>query len=317
MLAFKEKPFEPEMAPRWAIGVDRRHVAVYVAVALISGFAIGFMVARTLGRKESPSVPPMDAGVNAPLPPARPAAIETAPTDFHRVNRILRADTLEVEGVGPVRMIGVETPDGKSPKEIYGKYGQNALSFVEKAALNQDVRLDFDAANAARSNKDESGQTLAYVYTRDGTMLNSELLREGLAFVRSLDEFKMSNDFRTLERDAMQTLRGVWGPSPGSSASTTATASSPSSGEKAADRPSKVAPLPPSAFGPNIPAISGSSSVSPSEPMVFVSPADHLYHKAGCEMLDSKKQTLALTQARAHGYRPCSRCYPSTSMRAP
>ena len=27
--------------------------------------------------------------------------------------------------------------------------------------------------------------------------------------------------------------------------------------------------------------------------------------------------TVALSQARSQGYRPCSRCYPSTSMRAP
>ena len=58
MLAFKQKPYEPEMAPRWAVGVDRRHVAVYVAVALVSGFAIGFMVARGISRKEPAAVVP-------------------------------------------------------------------------------------------------------------------------------------------------------------------------------------------------------------------------------------------------------------------
>ncbi len=51
--------------------------------------------------------------------------------------------------------------------------------------------------------------------------------------------------------------------------------------------------------------------------MVYVSPTDRLYHKPGCELLDKKKQTLGLSQARSQGYHPCSRCYPSTSMRAP
>ena len=223
MLPFKPSPLEQRDGPRWDIGVDRRHVAVYVAVALVAGFAIGFMVARTSGRKETPPVVPTATAATAiTQPAARPAASETAPTDFRKVTRLLRADTLDVQGIGPVRLIGIETPDGKTPKEIYSRFGQSAVSFVEKAVLNQDVRLEFDAANAARDNKDESGQTLAYVYTRDGTLLNGELLREGLAFVRSLDEFKMSGDFRALERDAMQSLRGVWGSGSGSAASSAA-----------------------------------------------------------------------------------------------
>jgi micrococcal nuclease len=314
MLAFQPKPSPQDDAPRWQIGVDRRHVAVYVAVALVAGFAIGFMAARNVGRKEPPPVLPITSAAATPPAAARPSPpAETAPTDFHKVTRLLRADTLDVEGIGPVRMIGIETPDGKSPREIYGKFGQNALNFIEKAALNQDVRLEFDAANTGRNNKDESGQMLAYVYTRDGALLNGELLREGLAFVRSLDEFKMSGDFRAIERDAMQGLRGVWGS--GSSAPPTASAVATSSSGN--DKPGKVAPLAPSAIGPNIPAISGTTSASPSEASVFVSPADKLYHKAGCELLDGKKQTLPLSQARSQGYHPCSRCYPSTSMRAP
>lgn len=314
MLALKSKTYAQDDAPRWQIGVDRRHVAVYVAVALIAGFAIGFMAARNMGRKETPPVLPTTSAAATAPPAAHPLPpVETAPTDFRKVTRLLRADTLDVEGIGPVRLIGIETPDGKSPKEIYNKFGQNALNFIEKAALNQDVRLEFDPANTARNNKDESGQMLAYVYTRDGTLLNGELLREGLAFVRSLDEFKMSGDFRAIERDAMQSLRGVWGSGSSSPATASAAVASPAGN----DKPGKVAPLAPSAIGPNIPAISGTTSASPSEASVFVSPADKLYHKAGCELLEGKKQTLPFSQARSQGYHPCSRCYPSTSMRAP
>src|SRR5947209_5493246 len=107
-------------APRWNIGVDRRHVAVYVVVALVAGFALGFMLARGILRKETPPVVQTTTAATALTPPARPAPpVETPPTDFRKVTRLLRADTLEVEGIGPVRLIGVETPDGKSPKEIY------------------------------------------------------------------------------------------------------------------------------------------------------------------------------------------------------
>jgi micrococcal nuclease len=312
MLPLKSTPFAKDDRPHWNIGVDRRHVAIYIAVALVAGFAIGFMVARGLGHKEPPQVMQTATAATAAPLPARVTPVEMPPTDFHKVTRLLRADTLEVEGIGLVRMIGIETPDGKTPKEIYGKFGQNAVSFVEKTALKQDVRLEFDPANTARAHKDDSGQILAYVYTRDGTLLNNELLREGLAFMHPLEEFKMSSDFRAVERDAMQSQRGVWGS--GSSSATASTSTAPAT--SSTDKPGRVAPLSPSAIGPNIPAI---SSVPPSttEAMIYVSSADQLYHKSGCELLDKKKQLLGLSQARTQGYRPCSRCYPSTSMRAP
>ncbi|HJQ25806.1 MAG TPA: thermonuclease family protein [Blastocatellia bacterium] len=309
MLPVKSTPFAPDDELRWKIGVDRRHVAAYLVVALAAGFALGFAVARGLNRKEPPPVMPTATAATAVTPPVA-VAVQTPPTDFHKVTRLLRADTLDVEGIGPVRMIGIETPDGKSPKEIYGKFGQNAMSFVERAALKQDVRLEFDPANAARGHKDDSGQTLAYVYTRDGTLLNNELLREGLAFLHPLEEFKMSSEFRSVEREAMQSQRGVWGSGSNAPPATSATATPTGS-----DKPGKVAPLAPSAIGPNIPAISG--AISPSEPSVYISPADQLYHKSSCELLDKKKQAIGLSQARSQGYRPCSRCYPSTSMRAP
>jgi len=318
MLSFKEQEDpSPEAQPRWNIGVNRQHVAIYVAVALVAGFAIGFIAARSIMRnkEELPPSPMISAQANTP---ARPAAVTTASTEFHKVTRILRGDTVEVETVGPVRLIGVESLDGKPPRETYAKIGQDALNFTEKSLLNQDVRLEFDPANAARNHKDESGQTLAYVYTRDSTLINSEMLRQGLAFVRT-EDFQMGSEFRTHESDAMKAMRGVWGATspvatpyvPPATASATPDPTSPTG------KPSKLAPLPPSAYGPNIPAVTGTTPTLPTEPTVLVSPEDKLYHKAGCELLGKKKTTMALSQVRAKGYTACSRCYPTTVMKAP
>ena len=158
MLQFKPRQPDPEDLPsRWNIGVDRRNVASYVGLALIAGLAAGFLVARSILGRQS-SAPPLSS--EAPLA-TRPAGADSQPGGFHRVTRIVRADTLDVEGVGTVRMIGIETPDGKSPREIYGVHGQRALSYVEKALLAQEVRLESDPT--APRDKDESGQMLAYV----------------------------------------------------------------------------------------------------------------------------------------------------------
>ena len=310
MLQFKPREPDPEDHPRWNIGVDRRNVASYVGLALIAGLAAGFLIARSIVGKQS-SAPPLSS--EAPLG-TRPTGADGQAGGFHRVTRIVRADTLDVEGVGPVRMIGIETPDGKSPREIYGVHGQRALSFVEKALLAQDVRLESDPT--APRDKDESGQTLAYVYSRDGTLINGEMVKQGLALVRP-EQFKLANDFRGYEREAMQAMRGVWG---SSSSSSSGLASAPPSASSALPstegKPKKLSPLSPSELGANIPAISVPSS-APGEQIVWVSPGDKMYHKSGCEFLDKKKHSVGLSQAKSEGYTACSRCYASTVLKAP
>lgn len=323
MLEFKKpQPQLPveDSTPRWNIGVDRKQVAVFVAIGVVAGFALGFITARWVLKPEPRVQQTVDQSA-APAPRGQPAVAAAAqPADpaneYHRVTRIIRADTVDVEGVGPVRLIGVESPDGKQPIESYAAHGDRAYKFVEKSLLNQEARLEFDPANAGAGHKDDQGQTLAYVYTRDGTMINSELVKLGLAFVRGFEQFRASNDFRMLERDAVQNSRGVWGPASGSSS--LSSLKEPPAPSPTDEKPRKLAPLPPSALGANIPALTGGSSPSaPAEALVLVSNADHSYHKSGCQFLANKKQSLGVSQARAEGYTACSRCFASTVMKAP
>jgi len=314
MLEFKQRQFETEeLPPRWSIGVDRRHVAAYVGLALILGFAAGYIVSKSLNRKEQTTLPPVADN----RPATKQTPLDATFGEYRPVTRIIRADTIEVDGVGPVRLIGIETPDGKSPKEIYGAHGQRALSFIEKLLAGQEVRIEADTPGSGQ-NKDESGQTLAYVYTRDGTLVNGEMVKQGLAFVHGT-EFRLANDFRGFERDAMQSMRGVWGSSSSSSTtpSTLATAPPPTvTPSTTEEKPKKLTPLAPSAFGANIPALSGTTT-TPSEPTVWVSTGDKLYHKSGCDFLDKKKRSVGLSQAKSEGFTACSRCFASTVMKAP
>lgn len=313
MLQFKSRQSEVEQArARWNIGIDRRQVGVYVGLAVIGGLAIGFVLGRYTTHKEAlAQPPPADARV-----PNRPPANDPS-VEFHTVTRILRADTIEVDTVGPVRMLGIETPDGKTPVEIYGVHGQRAVGYAQKTLLGQVVRLEYDPTSTLT--KDESGQTLAYVYTRDGLLINAEMVRQGLAFVRGAEQSRLANDFRSIEREAMQSMRGVWGPTSPAIASSTPPAITPAATgatPPSADKPKKLAPLAPSELGANIPAISTSQAGS-SDPGVWVSPGDKMYHKAGCTFLDKKKHSLPLAQAKSQGYTACSRCYASTLLKAP
>jgi micrococcal nuclease len=315
MLSFKQQEVPQEgVVKRWKVGIDKERVAMYVGIALIGGFILGFATARFINRADAVKAEEAQAKTEEKVR-ARTEIPQALP-EYARVTRILRADTVEVEGLGPVHLIGIETPDGKTPIETYAAHGKNALAFTEKALLNQDVRVEFDAAFAAKNNKDASGQTLAYLYTKDGAMVNAELIKQGYAFVKVSEPFKMVEDFRGYEREAMTVMRGLWGMD-GSSAPATASSSAAPSSAGTPNKPGRLSPLSPSEIGPNIPATAGaaSTSASPSDPMVYV--ADKMYHKSGCELLDKKRQLMALSQARASGHFACGRCFASTVMKAP
>ncbi|BDZ70525.1 thermonuclease family protein [Methanobacterium petrolearium] len=86
--------------------------------------------------------------------------------------KVIDGDTIDVEGVGRIRFVGVNTPER-------GESGYwDAKNFVKNKCLGKTVGLDIDDAK----NKDKYGRTLAVVYV-DGENLNQELLREGYAEV--------------------------------------------------------------------------------------------------------------------------------------
>ena len=304
---------------RWNIGVERRQVALYVAIALIGGFAAGFLTSRyaiTTGTQQKPIVGSSREAAALAGASVVTGTKDSSNQDSHRVTRIVRADIIEVEGIGPVQMIGIETPDGKTPKEIYGPYAEKAFAFAESSLVGQKVRLEFDNANASTGNRGAAGQTLAYVYTQDGTLFNGEMIRQGHAFLRDLEPFRFLEEFRGFERQAMQAMRGIWGSSGSNPANPTLASTTPSAASAPLkdDKSKKISPLLPSDLGPNVPGLSGTPS--PSEQTVFVSGTDRTYHRGTCEYLGKKQQAISLSQAKGEGYTACSRCFASTVMRA-
>ncbi|HWP44585.1 MAG TPA: thermonuclease family protein [Blastocatellia bacterium] len=312
MLPFKQEEIKPaEMPLRWKVGVDQRQVALYVGLALVAGFAMGFATARYIAGDEAMATPSLAKSEGD----SRAETESPALSQFRRVTRILRADTVELDGAEIVRMIGIETPDGKSQ---YLDHGKQALAFSEKMLLGQDVRVEFDPAYSSRNHKDDEGRTLAYLYTQSGAMVNRELVRQGHAFVRVSEPFQFIEEFRSEERQAMASMRGVWGLS-GSSAELASAAagggSASTDSTSSGERPRKLSPLLPSEIGPNLPAVSGQTAQT--EPLVFVSASDRMYHKSACEYLAKKNDTLTASEARAKGYTACGRCFASTVLKVP
>ena len=121
------------------------------------------------------------------------------------VTRVVDGDTLIVQGVGRVRLIGVDTPETVDPRRPVQYFGKEASAFTFRMAQGKVVRLEFDVER-----KDRFGRTLAYVYLPDGTFLNAEIVKQGYGHAYTQFPFRYLEQFRVYEREAREADRGLW-----------------------------------------------------------------------------------------------------------
>jgi micrococcal nuclease len=126
------------------------------------------------------------------------------------VVRVIDGDTLELDGGGKVRLIGVDTPETVHPRKPVEPFGREAPVFTKRTAEGQRVRLEGDPGSGSR---DRYGRTLAYVYLADGRMLNLEIVRQGYGSAYVKYPFTRMEEFRAAQREARENGRGLWGDS--------------------------------------------------------------------------------------------------------
>ena len=124
------------------------------------------------------------------------------------VTRHVDGDTFEVSvgdppygmrAVEKIRLLGIDTPELGEP------LAAEAQALTARLAAGP-VYLAFDFRR-----RDRFERLLAFVYLRDGTLLNAELLRSGLATVyRADDLMHFFAQFEDLEREARQRGAGLW-----------------------------------------------------------------------------------------------------------
>lgn len=126
------------------------------------------------------------------------------------VIRVVDGDTFvaNVEGrEEKVRLILIDTPETVHPQKPVQPFGPEASAFTKKKLEKQKVQLELDVQE-----RDRYGRILAYVYLRDGSMLNQELLKQGLAKVSVYQpNVKYVDRFREIEKEARLAEKGVWG----------------------------------------------------------------------------------------------------------
>lgn len=188
------------------------------------------------------------------------------------VTRVVDGDTVDVERIGRIRLIGVDTPETVDPRRPVQYFGKEASDFLKKMLAGQRVRLEYD-----QQRKDAYNRTLAYLFLPDGTLVNAEIIRQGYGFALTRFPFKRMEEFRRLEREAREAGRGLW----------------------AADR---VVETP-------APRLAAALESSAEAITVYVTRTGAKYHAAGCRHLARSQIPIELSDA-VQRYGACSVCRP-------
>jgi len=134
------------------------------------------------------------------------------------VKWVYDGDTLQIQGVGAVRLIGIDCPE-KVASDRDWKYLRmgckdiDTLRASSRSTLKRVIRLCKGEKVKIRSGgdqRDRYGRLLAYVWLPDGQMLNRIILQEGRAIVYRRFNFSHKDDFIALENKARQQQLGIW-----------------------------------------------------------------------------------------------------------
>ncbi len=150
------------------------------------------------------------AACRSPAPAPVPASAAELPAGFDTtVDRVVDGDTIVVRLDGReqrVRYIGVNTPESVDPRREVQCFGKEAAARNRELVGGKTVTLEKDV-----SETDQYGRLLRYVSV-DGALVNAELIREGYArAVTYPPDVRHAEWFRSLEREAREARRGLWG----------------------------------------------------------------------------------------------------------
>ncbi len=135
------------------------------------------------------------------------------------VKRAVDGDTLLLETGERVRLIGIDTPEMHESNKLnrdaqrtgqdistIQKLGRSSYDFTKNLVEGKRVSLEFDVER-----HDRYKRLLAYVYLKDGTFVNAEIVKQGYASLMTYPpNVKYADLFLKLYREARENKRGLW-----------------------------------------------------------------------------------------------------------
>ncbi len=125
---------------------------------------------------------------------------------WHHVKWVDDGDTIVLHDGRQVRYIGMNAPEIEHEDRKAEPFGHKARVFNKKLVHQQKVRLEFD-----EEQHDQYGRWLAYVFLKDGTLVNASLVAQGYAFyLYRSPNLKYHSILLTSQREAMSQGKGIW-----------------------------------------------------------------------------------------------------------
>jgi len=125
------------------------------------------------------------------------------------VTRVFDGDTVDVAGLGRVRLLGIDAPEIGGPFERPAPFALEARDELQSLLLQRWARFDCDG-----DPEDIYGRRLAYVTLETGEFINARLVRDGLARVSARRRLQRWDQLRQAEAEAQMQRRGMWGDRP-------------------------------------------------------------------------------------------------------
>ena len=122
------------------------------------------------------------------------------------VATVFDGDTFQTTESEKVRLLGINTPEIAHGKEPGQPLGKKAKQRLQQLISGKTVRMQMDI-----DQKDKYGRSLAHIFLRNGTWINEQLLREGMAHVYTFaPNFRWSAALLRSEAEARSAKRGIW-----------------------------------------------------------------------------------------------------------
>ncbi|MGE3843520.1 MAG: thermonuclease family protein [Vicinamibacterales bacterium] len=121
------------------------------------------------------------------------------------VQRVIDGDTIDVVGLGRVRLLGIDAPELGRPPESAAPFARQAQEKLISLVLHRWVRLQYEDDRL-----DAYNRRLAYVLLESGVLVNAEIVRAGLARVSLRRTLARVDELTKAEAEAKAWRRGMW-----------------------------------------------------------------------------------------------------------
>jgi micrococcal nuclease len=125
---------------------------------------------------------------------------------WHRVKWVIDGDTVVLSDGQKVRYIGIDAPELAHNGHNAEPYGDEAKRFNASLVDRKKVHLEFD-----KERNDQYQRLLAYIFLKDGTFVNAEILSNGYAYLLvHRPNIKYTSVMLQSQRAAMSAKKGIW-----------------------------------------------------------------------------------------------------------